>query len=231
MKIAIRIILGMSLLLNIVLIAGGVLVGGKVSRSIGNIIEALSERRIAAFEASKIEKADIVFLGDSITHEGMWGEYFPGKTVLNRGISGDTTHDILDRLSAVTALQPDKLFLMIGINDLNRSWPVDDIIGRYKNLFDRFETEMPQTKIYVQAVLPTNSDWVTPINLSDVAELNAFLETESARRQFQYIDINTVFSDSNGALRRDLSNDGIHLSGKGYSLWVDYIVTYVNEGG
>ena len=59
-----------------------------------------------------------LFLGDSLTEYGNWRELFPGLDIKNRGIAGDTTDGVLHRLDGITALSPDKIFLMIGINDL-----------------------------------------------------------------------------------------------------------------
>jgi lysophospholipase L1-like esterase len=67
----------------------------------------------------------IVFLGDSITDFFRVNEFFPGVYVINRGISGDTTDGVLNRLAeSVYELSPSKIFLMIGTNDLgNRAVP------------------------------------------------------------------------------------------------------------
>ncbi|MEM8988728.1 MAG: GDSL-type esterase/lipase family protein, partial [Pseudomonadota bacterium] len=196
---------------------------------INTSLSKMSERRIDAFEASKIDAVDVVFLGDSITHEGMWSEYFPGVTVLNRGIGGDTTEDLLERFEGVAALKPAKLFLMIGVNDLNNGGAPDEIIPRYRDLFDRFDREIPETAIYVQSVLPTNDQWVLPASLKDVRALNDYLKTEAAARQYQYLDVAALFADADGTLRKDLSNDGIHLSGDAYPIWRDFVSPYVEE--
>lgn len=61
-------------------------------------------------------KADIVMVGDSITDGSEWHEMFPQLNIVNRGISGDTTVGVLNRLEGITQTQAKKAFIMIGVN-------------------------------------------------------------------------------------------------------------------
>ena len=99
------------------------------------LLDAFIERRAGSFENSKVSKVDVAFLGDSIAHEGLWSEYFPDKTVINRGVSGDTVADVINRLPDVAPLRPEKLFVLVGINDLNKGWSVNELVGDYARLF------------------------------------------------------------------------------------------------
>ena len=84
------------------------------------MIDGMTERRLSQFEALAATHSAVAFVGDSITEGGLWSEWLPGVDVINRGISGNTTQDILDRMHQIVSVQPDKLFLMIGVNDLNK---------------------------------------------------------------------------------------------------------------
>ena len=218
-----------SLLLNVLLIVVGAIGFNFMQGVLGETMGQLFERRVDAFAASRIENPDVLFLGDSITHEGSWSEYFPGLTVINRGIGGDTVQHLLDRFENIVPLDPEKLFLMIGINNLNSGHATEEIIALYGELFDRFDREIPDTRIYVQSVLPTNSEWIFSIDLNDVATLNAFLESEAANRGYRFVNLDPVFADATGQLRTELSNDGIHIGGDGYRVWSEFIDTYVRE--
>ena len=57
------------------------------------------------------DNADIVFVGDSITSNARWNEFFSGKAIYNRGISGDRTKDILSRIDTILSLNPKKAFV------------------------------------------------------------------------------------------------------------------------
>jgi hexosaminidase len=121
------------------------------------------------------------------------------------------------------------LFLMIGVNDLNQGLPVAKTLANYSRLFDDFAARLPGTRIYVQSVLPINDQWRWGADNAGIAQLNAFLQAESARRRYTWIDLNTDFRDRDGKLRAELSNDGIHLLGAGYRLWRDRVRVRVEE--
>jgi len=74
--------------------------------------------RISIFDQIPLSSDDIVFVGDSITDQGEWEQLFHSLNVKNRGIGADTTQGVLHRLQEITNAKPKKIFLMIGINDL-----------------------------------------------------------------------------------------------------------------
>ena len=88
-------------------------------------------------------KNEIVFLGNSITDGAEWFELLGNKRCRNRGISADVTEGVLLRLDAVTKLQPAKIFIMIGVNDLSRNMTVDEITANYRTILERIRTESP----------------------------------------------------------------------------------------
>ena len=78
------------------------------------------EQRASHFRSLVSKKKCIVFLGDSLSDGAEWSELFSRQDILNRGISGDTSTGVLDRLDEVVRHQPKKIFLLIGINDIAR---------------------------------------------------------------------------------------------------------------
>ncbi|GGP56829.1 GDSL-type esterase/lipase family protein [Shewanella saliphila] len=75
--------------------------------------------RMTMFNLQPLEAGDIVFIGDSITEQGMsWGRRFGDLAVRNRGIKGDMTYGVLARLEEMKANPPKSVFIMIGINDI-----------------------------------------------------------------------------------------------------------------
>src|SRR5690606_26383252 len=105
------------------------------------------DARFELYEKLKNKKADILFLGNSITERGNWAELIPGKIVSNRGIGGDNSFGVIARLDAVIAQQPGKLFLMIGVNDIGRGLPVEVILNNYIRITERIRAESPHTNI------------------------------------------------------------------------------------
>jgi hypothetical protein len=75
--------------------------------------------------------ADVVMIGDSITHQGHWEDIFPDNKIVNRGVGGDRTDDVLRRIDSIIKLKPNKVFLMLGINDLLWGRCVEDVLLDY----------------------------------------------------------------------------------------------------
>ena len=187
------------------------------------MIDGMTERRLSQFEALSATHAAVVFVGDSITEGGLWSEWLPGVDVINRGISGNTTQDILDRMPHIVSVKPDKLFLMIGVNDLNKRLGAAVALANYTKLFDLIDAQLPHAEVYIQSVLPLNALWPL-IDNTHIPTLNAALVRHADERGYQYIDLHLAFADAEGALKSDLSNDGIHLLAPGYRLWRSKIV-------
>jgi len=217
-----------SLLLNIVFIAGASVIWSNKDNVFKRIIEVRADRLHSQFEMFSSEPAKVVFLGDSITEGGLWNELLPGVDVVNRGVGGNATGDLLGRIDQVFKLQPEKLFLMIGVNDLNRKFGPDVARSNYIELFDLIDKNIPEAEIYIQSVLPVNDDWKI-IDNTHIPTLNAALKGHASQRGYTFIDLHAVFSDSDGQLLRNLSNDGIHLLGSGYELWRKEIASYLND--
>ena len=85
------------------------------------------KHRKSQFEVLALnEKYKTIMLGDSITDEGQWDELLNNDTIENRGISGDTIDGVLDRLDTINK-NIEKVFIMIGVNDIMRGKSVDEI--------------------------------------------------------------------------------------------------------
>ncbi|WP_378956739.1 GDSL-type esterase/lipase family protein [Pelosinus sp. sgz500959] len=173
----------------------------------------------------------VVFLGDSITDEGNWSKLFPNSLVENRGIGGDTTLGVLNRLDQVILSKPSQIFLMIGTNDLcfNRSIP--DIITNYRHILTRFQTELPNTKVYIQSVLPFNDTMFPSQNLrtnNNITQLNIEIKRLAHEYHYKYIDLTPAFTGVDGRLPTQDTIDGLHLNDTGYLIWHEQIKGLVN---
>lgn len=217
-----------SLVLNVVLVLM-IAVTVLLERTPKTFARRNAERRVGQFALFAEERGGIVFLGDSITQGGLWAELFEGPQTRNRGIGGDTTRDLLGRAAQVHALQPSKLFLMIGINDLNTGIDRAETFANLDELFDGFDRELPKTGIYVQSVLPVNESWWVPIDAADIDAINEKLRGEAEARRYTFVDLRPHFADEAGLLDPAYTNDGIHLTGAGYEVWRARIEGLVDE--
>ncbi|WP_321995540.1 GDSL-type esterase/lipase family protein [Draconibacterium orientale] len=191
-------------------------------------------RRATLFEKLSVNSNDIVFLGNSITDGAEWNELFDNPNIKNRGISGDITQGILDRIEPIVSGKPAKLFLMIGINDMSRSIEQDTIVGNIAKIIDAFQSKSPDTKIYLQSILPVNDAFTNfkkhAACLKQVPEINKDIKKLAAKKKITYIDLFPHFTNDSGIqLNESYTNDGLHLIGEGYLVWRDLIVDYVNE--
>jgi lysophospholipase L1-like esterase len=187
--------------------------------------------RVELFKAFKHSKKDIIMLGNSITFWGDWPELLQSAKIKNRGIPGDNTFGVLERLGEVINRLPAKVFILIGINDIAAGIP-DSIIARnLKRIVQRIKSESPRTKIYFQTLLPTNSSFPRKAGQfnkeAHIANVNASIKNIAAEENISLIDLFSAFSDSKGQLIKELSWDGVHLTASGYYKWAEILKEYI----
>jgi lysophospholipase L1-like esterase len=167
----------------------------------------------------------VVFMGDSITDfwGRRYGKFFPGKPYINRGISGQTTPQMLIRFQPdVVALQPKAVVILAGTNDIAGNTGPSTLEMIEDNLTAM--TELAQAhgiKVILSAVMPT-CDYIR--NQSDrrpnskIIELNRWIKDYAAKHHATYLDYFTPMLDDKGALKRELTDDGLHPNDAGYEL-------------
>lgn len=186
------------------------------------------EQRVTLFNLLPVEEDDIVFLGNSITDGSEFHEIFYNPNIKNRGINSDVISGVRERLYQVTDGAPSKIFLLIGINDISHGKTPDQIAREYEALVREIRAKSPETTLYVQSIMPINNDFGRYKNLKGrektITEVNSKLREIASRNGAVYVDLWPVLADpSTGKLRREFTNDGLHLLGKGYRAWADAI--------
>lgn len=185
------------------------------------------ERKSAQFRAQKPSAGKILFLGNSITEGGNWKRLLKDSSVVNRGISGDVTFGVLNRLDEVVRHKPSKLFLLIGVNDLSRNTPNAIIIQNIFAIIGRIHSESPKTAIYVQSILPVNplhKNFPSRFNKQkDIEEINGQLAKYSEALKYTYVNLFNQFLDNKFQLDLKFTYDGLHLNAAGYTNWVNYL--------
>ncbi len=191
------------------------------------------DQRVSLFDTLPIYNKDIVFLGNSITDGGEFAEFFHNPDIKNRGIRSDVIEGVRKRLYQITPGHPSKIFLLIGINDVSHHLGAKKIAERYRNLVRDIREQSPETQLYIQSIMPVNNSFARYKNLigqeKTIKELNPMLRQIAEEEGAQYIDLTPALSDSKGNLRKEFTNDGLHLTGKGYAAWMDVIAPYVSR--
>ena len=166
----------------------------------------------------------VVFLGDSITDFWRLAQSFPGKPYINRGISGQTTPQMLVRMYPdVIDLKPAALIVLAGTNDIaGNTGPVT--IGMIEENFEAI-TELAEAhgiKVILCSLTPVSDYTKNPQTVSrppaDILKLNAWLREYSTKAHAVFADYYTATVDGQGMLREGYSGDGLHPNAKGYEL-------------
>ena len=202
------------------------------SQTLINPVDGYRAQRKSMFRvfqsAGLASKRPIVFLGDSITEGCDWNEMFGGEgVVINRGISGDTTAGLLERVGSIVTIHPRAVFLMIGVSDCValRSKPTE-AMQNYRAAVERIRAESPTTVIYLQSILPVTDSWGQNKNVC-VVEMNRLIRGLADGKTIVFIDLYRSFVDGASANYR-LTSDGLHLNADGYALWRDRIAPFVS---
>ncbi len=168
-------------------------------------------------------KGEIIFLGDSITEGCNWGEMLQNPKIINRGISGDVSQGILDRLDEVTESFPAKIFLMIGINDLARGTPAEDVLANVKRIIAEVRQKSQDTEIYLESLLPVNPDFGNFPDHTDkgptIIRFNKILQHMAKDYRCHYVELYEKYVGRDNKLDPEYSHDGLHLNGAGYAVW------------
>lgn len=180
--------------------------------------------KLDAFRQEKETTGKILFLGNSITEGGNFRKLTGDTTVVNRGIGGDITFGVLNRLDEVIRFKPSKIYILIGINDLYKKIPERVVLQNMFAIINRLHAESPKTTIYVQSILPVNPTFEKFPKGYDLSEsikmVNNELSNLQKRLKYTYVDLNKHFRGVDGLMEAKYSSDGLHLSSAGYDLWM-----------
>src|SRR3954471_3896324 len=171
----------------------------------------------------------VVFMGDSITDGWKLADYFPGRPFINRGISGQTTPQMLIRFRPdVIALQPKVVVILAGTNDLAGNTGSMTLESIEDNLVTMAELAKANSiKVVFASILPIsdyNQRDGKPIVRSTqrqpekIKALNEWMKTYAATNKLTYLDYYSALVDDKGFLREDLADDGLHPNTKGYAI-------------
>jgi lysophospholipase L1-like esterase len=164
----------------------------------------------------------VVFMGDSITEGWHLGDSFPGKAYINRGISGQTTPQMVLRFHQdVIALKPKAVIILGGINDIAENTGPMTLEQTEDNLAAMAEMATAnQIKVVLCSVLPAyDFPWHPGIMPAPkVIALNEWMKAYAAEKGYAYVDYYAAMKDERGGLPATLSRDGVHPLPAGYAL-------------
>ncbi len=179
-------------------------------------------------------KNQTVLLGDSITDFFNWYELFydfsntSGEAVYNRGISGDTTDRLLERLSDnVLNIQPKNIVLLIGTNDIGRGLPLSMTLDNVEKIIKNSKSVCPNVNFILEAVYPINE------NIRDRNEKRSNEKINAMNREYIklcekydciWLDFTDKLKNNDGNLKKEYTYDGLHVNAKAYEIIAKNIV-------
>ena len=178
-------------------------------------------------------EARVVFIGDSITdawQQPRFGGFFPGKPYVDRGISGQTTPQMLLRFRPdVIALAPKAVVILAGTNDIaGNTGPMTDeqIEGNLASMAELAKAN--GIRVVFSSILPVSEYHVRPgdVNppqttrrpMARITALNAWMREFAAANGHVYLDYFSATTDAKGLLRAELSEDDLHPNSTGYAI-------------
>ena len=175
--------------------------------------------KINLFNSLSNRNCEALFIGDSLIDNAEWQELLPKYKVINRGIQGIVTSDLLSLIQEIELIKSPTVFVMIGINDLRRGIKHQVIMANYTNLLNQLLEKYKY--VFIHSVLLGSSDEKT-LNQKIINLNNDLIKITEKNNRAKYIDLNFILSPE-GYISDKLSFDGIHLNGKGYIKWGDVI--------
>jgi lysophospholipase L1-like esterase len=181
---------------------------------------------------------NIVFFGDSITEGYKVDEFFPDTFVINSGISGNKSNQLLERIeNDVYAYNPSKVFILIGINDMNHSVPEEEILNNIQKVINGIKINRKYTKIYIESIYPINRNMFDDIEYGfnkevtndKIKKINSKIKTMCEDNDINYVDVYSSLTDTNGNLKAVYSKEGLHLTDLGYFKVTKVLEKYISE--
>lgn len=172
---------------------------------------------------------NIIFFGDSITAGYDLNKYYSNKHIVNKGIGGNKTDDLLNRIETdVLQYNPSKVILLIGINDLIHGVDSDDILLNIESIINEIQLNRPKTKIYIESIYPVG------VNRKDVdnkaiKDLNIKIKKLCKLSDVIYINVFDHLIDKEGNLKKTYTRDDLHLTNLGYLKVTSVLSEYVEE--
>ena len=191
--------------------------------------------QIAIYRASKINdyvaenekyadyEVDVAFLGDSLTDGYDVGAYYPQYIVVNRGIGGDTTVGLEERMQvSLYDLKPKVAVMLIGANNM------DEMFSNYENILKGFVEKLPNTKIILLSLTSMSGEWGRKNQLA--AYNNVKIKMLAEKYGFGYVDLySALLNLETGEIFDEYTTDGGHLTPLGYTVLTEKITPAIDQ--
>lgn len=203
------------------------------------------DERVAYYKElnQKVIPGQIVCAGSSLMElfpvEKFIQEAEMDVTLYNRGICGYVTEELLEHIdTCILDLQPARLFVNIGTNDLsNPGETIEQMIANYDRILSIVQEKFPQVELYMMAYYPINyeaaSEELKPclrVRTNErISEANEAVKVLAQKHHARYIDLNAPLKDANGSLKAEYTTEGMHITEDGYRSIFPEFMKYATE--
>jgi lysophospholipase L1-like esterase len=223
---------------------------GETNYAIQPVLHPGTEKRHESFnEIAKKGEAQLVFLGDSITHgwdgkgKTIWEQTWAPLKAANFGIGGDRTEHVLWRIDHgnFDGIKPKEIVLMIGTNNTgHQGRPQKELDGAVyecnaqqtaegiKAIIARLQQKCPEAKVLLLAIFPRGANKDDKFRQQNEAT-NAIVKGFADNKSVFFLDIGDKFLEPDGTLPKSVMPDLLHPNEKGYQIWSDAIEAKVKE--
>lgn len=194
-------------------------------------------------EKAKRGNIDLYFEGDSITrrweatHRESWDRNFGGWRAGDFGAGGDRTQNVLYRVlnGELEGVNPKVIVLLIGTNNVGFTPPsgddtalVKDVANGIKACLKALRQKAPRAKILLVGITARNTDGSTAL-MPTITRINQRIARFADGKRVRFLDINDKLADKDGKLYEGMTDDGLHLTDKGYQVWADAMKPILTE--
>lgn len=222
MKKKTKIILAISAAAVFLLLCGAVVLFGilmpqwEAEENLQNAVQEYYDNKLLLYYAENLDYEDyeieVAFLGDSLTDGCDLNKYYPQFKTANRGIGGETTHGLEKRLKvSAYDLKPKVAVMLIGGNNL------DTMFDNYESILKGLQANLPETKVILVSLTAMGDSFAEKNPLA--AYNNVKIRLLAEKYGFDFVDVFSLLLDTEtNAIRAEYTNDGIHLTDKGYEV-------------
>ncbi|MDM7500673.1 SGNH/GDSL hydrolase family protein [Lactococcus lactis] len=211
-------------------------------------LAAFQEELLKSYDKANLsaKKGQTLFVGSSLMEIfpiEKWeeaGEVTFSHYIYNQAVRATTISFLLEHIeSQIFNLEPSKIFINIGTNDIGFEIPEEEFLNNYDQILSQIESKLPQTQVYVMRYYPINT-----VDFGQDSDEKTLFETRSNKKfqkasdkikkladnhHFHFIDVNDGLSDENGNLKKELTFDGAHLNPADYQLVLENLKVYLEE--
>ena len=185
------------------------------------------ENKLEANEKENNERApfevDIAFLGDSLTDGYNLSAYYPQYVTSNRGIGGETTYGLKERLKvSVYDLEPKAVVMLIGANNM------DTMLDDYEDILIGLKDNLPETKIILVSLTSMGGEWGRKNETA--AYNNVIIKKLAEKYGYTFVDMySPLLNVETGEIYEQYTTDGGHLTAEGYRVFTDTLTPVIEE--